>query len=159
MRIEENRVFLFTFDTGEMGNIAIPVRGESREEGAQKLKEMFGRMQIELATEFPQVSSVDFYSKSPMNKESLLQPGAVQPLPEGAVLAHAPDGLSGILLERIDTLMKDLGGGELVGEAKAKTIHTWTELDFVPVNYGAIVHELELFASGAKEVPVKGKKK
>lgn len=145
MRIEENRVFMFTFDTGEMGNIAIPVRGETRQEGAEKLQQMFSRMQTELAMEFPKVMP----TAAAIGASS--EPSAA--------LATAADGLDEILLERIDTLMESLGAKGLTLEARAKTVLMWTELDLYPPNYSAIVHELELFASGAKEVPVKGKKK
>lgn len=145
MRIEENRVYMFTFETGEMGNLAIPIRGESREEAATKLQAMFGRMQTELAMEFPKVS-----------------PGAVELGGISTTLEpslSASEGLSAILEERIDKLLADLGGASLVGKAKAETIKNWTELDYTPENYAAIVKDLELIASGQKEVPPKGKKK
>lgn len=152
MRIEENRVFLFTFDTGEMGNIAIPVRGESREDAASRLQGMFGRMQTELAMEFPKVSS------AAIGIGATIAPGSVIPMPDDAVFA--PGGIPTEVLElRIDTLMETLGAKELQPAAKATTIKNWTGHDFVPVNYPQIVNELELIASGAKDVPVKSKKK
>lgn len=138
MRVEENKVYVFTFNTGEHGDLSIPVRGESHEVAAHKLQEMFARMQTELAMEFPKTV-----------KASGVPAGTERPeLPE-----NAADGLSDILIERIDSLLAGLGGEELVGDAKAKTIENWTELKFTPDNYAKIVHELELIASGAKVIP------
>lgn len=142
MRIEENKVYMFTFDTGEMGNIAIPIRAESREQAATNLQNMFARMQTELAMEFPKVSV-------PAGEL-----GQGNPVP-----VTSAEGLSEILIERIDKLMTDLGGGALATKAKAETIKNWTDLKFSPENYSAIVKELELIVSGQKEVPVKGKDK
>lgn len=127
---------MFTFNTGEHGDLAIPVRGESQHEAAQKLQDMFARMQTELAMEFPKVATT-----------------SETPVLGGNLETSAADGLSEILLERIDSLMSKLGGGELKGNAKTTTIKTWTELDFVPENYSQIVHKLELIASGGEELP------
>lgn len=122
------------------GGCSFPIRAESREQAVQILQNCLGRFNAELAMEFPRVAGS-------------------APSGPAVDLTTATDGLSGILLERIDTLMKALGGGELVDEAKAKTIKLWTELEFTPDNYASIVHELELFASGAKEIVAKPKKK
>lgn len=140
MRIEENKVYVFSFNTGDHGDLAIPVRGESREAAANRLQNMFSSMQTELAMEFPKVV-----------------PGNTSP-PQEQPAIPAAEGLQEILLERIDKLLGDLGGSALVGKAKAETIKNWTELDFIPENYSAIVKDLELIASGQKEVP-KPKKK
>lgn len=141
MRIEENKVFLFNFESAEMGGgCSFPIRANSREEAVQTLQKCLSRFNTELSMEFPRVST----------------PTVVQP---ESIPLDASSGLEGVLLERIDSLMKDLGGGELKSAAKAQTIKNWTEMDFVPENYSKIIHEFELFASGAKTVPVQPKKK
>lgn len=144
MRIEENKVYVFTFDTGDHGNLAIPVRGETREAAAQRLQQMFGQMQAELAMEVPRIAA-----------------GPVQPNQPSTTIAEGAglEGLSEILVERIDTLMIGLGAAGLTDKAKAETVKNWTELEYSPENYAKIVTELELIASGQKEVPVKPKKK
>lgn len=145
MRIEENKVFLFTFDTGEMGNLSIPVRGEDRADAANKLQTIFGRMQTELALEFPKVA--------PQASVAAQGVGSME---------HPMAGIipSEVLEMRIDTLLGDLGATGLTDSAKAQTIKNWTELEFVPDNYAAIITKLERLASGAEEVPApKGKKK
>lgn len=138
MRIEENRVFVFTFNTGDHGDLSIPVRGDSRESASQALMSMFARMQTELAMESPKTSP------SPS-------------IPESGAISSA-DGLESIVLDRINVLMADLGGADLKGAALAETIKNWTDLAFEPANYSSIVHELELIASGQKQVPKKSKK-
>lgn len=145
MRIEENKVYMFTFETGEMGNLAIPIRGETREDAANKLQAMFGRMQMELAMEFPKVAP-----GAPQGATGSISMGADLP---------AAEGLTEILSERIDTLTETLGGKNLQPAAKAETIKNWSDLDYVPENYGKIIQELELIASGQKVVPPKSKKK
>lgn len=148
MRIEENKVFLFNFDSAEMcGGCSFPIRANSREEAVQILQSCLGRFNAELSMEFPRVSTATMAGASDTPHADMIMP------------LDAADGLTGVLLERIDSLMKDLGGGELIGDARAKTIHNWTELDFAPANYASIIHELELITSGAKELPIKGKKK
>lgn len=137
MRIEENRVYVFSFNTGDHGDLAIPVRGETRELAAARLQQMFANMQTELAMEFPKVSAA---------------PSAPAEAAPGAIPYD-------VLEMRIDTLLDDLGTKGLTPEAKAKTIEDWTEKKFEPKNYAAIITELELLASGQKEVPTKPKKK
>lgn len=147
MRIDESRVFIFQFDTTDMGGVTFPMRAQSREEAADQLQKCLMRIQSELAMEFPRVAAESTTAGTPIS--------SIQ------AMSDVPDGLSGVLLERIDVLMRDLGGSELAGEAKAKTIKNWTELEFVQENYAKIVHELELVVSGAKVIapPVKDKKK
>lgn len=146
MRIEENKVFLFNFESAEMGGgCSFPIRANTREEAVEILQKCLGRFNMELSMEFPRIT-----------------PGQVQPLPEGAVIADLPgipSNLDGVLVERINKLMKDLGGGELQGEALAETIKNWTELDYIPANYAKIVPELEKILGGQKEVKPKGKSK
>lgn len=142
MRIEENKVYVFTFNTGEHGDLSIPVRGESREQAAQNLQDMFARMQTELAMEFPKTQA------GPLAKQA-----------EEPVMTAAGGIPFDVLEMRIDTLLGDLGAKGLEGEARATTIKEWTGIDFAPGNFTAIITDLELIASGQKEVPVKSKKK
>lgn len=140
MRIDQQNVFLFTFDTGEMGHVQIPVTAEDRPAAADKLQNIFSKMQTELAMEFPKIAV-----------PSMAIENALPPIPTG--------GLGDILIERIGTLMDSLGGAALTEEGKAVTIKNWTDLEYIPANYSKIVTDLELIQSGKKDIPVKAKKK
>lgn len=144
MRIEENKVFLFNFESAEMGGgCSFPIRANSREEAVEILQKCLGRFNMELSLEFPRVAPTSGVAT-------------------GNGLADVPvvpSSLDGVLVERIDKLMNDLGGGDLQGAAKAETIKNWTELDYIPANYSKIVPELEKILGGQKEVKPKGKSK
>lgn len=133
MRIDENKVYMFTFDTGEMGNLAIPVRGENRDEAANTLQRMLGKMQSEIAMEFPRTSPTVVNAVGGTGSVSGIVPAEVLEL-------------------RIDTLLADMGAKDLILSAKAQTIKNWTKLAFVPENYAEIIRELELIATGEKVV-------
>lgn len=152
MRIDENKVYMFTFETGEMGNLAIPVRAMSREEAAETLQKMLNKMQVEIAMEFPREKG---------------EPGPDRNIKQVDVPA-VPGGIpSEVIQSRIETLMKSLGAvlvtkdtPGLTPEAFSSTIKQWTEMDYTPANYAKIAVELELIASGQKEIaPPKPKKK
>lgn len=143
MHISENKVFIFKFPY-EGGDITIPVPAESREQAVEKFQKWLNSVQMELAMEFPKTSV-----------NTIAPAGASTPV----MPLDAEDGLSEILLDRIDNLLITRGGKDLKDAAKAETIKNWTELEFVPANYSKIVNELEMIASGAKEVPAKPKKK
>lgn len=139
MQISENKVFVFRFGY-EGGDITIPVRADTKEDAVASLQKWMSGIQTELAIEFPRVSAA---------KQS--QANAVLPPTSGAV----PDE---VLEMRIDTLLNDLGAKGLTDAAKAETVKNWTEKELLPKNYPAIITELELIASGQKEVLVKKKK-
>lgn len=145
MRIDESRVFVFQFDTSDMGGVTFPMRAAGREEAAHSLQQCLSRMQAELAMEFPKVSKGTSTPATGSTNEVQVGQGAA--------------GLADILSERIDTLMESLSGGNLLAEAKAKTIKLWTDLDFEEKNFAGIITELELIASGQKKIPAKDKKK
>lgn len=148
MRIEENRVFVFNFDSAEMGGgCSFPIRAASREEAVLVLQRCLGRFNMELSMEFPKTSPSILETIADIADDLISPP------------VSSSEGLSDVLLERIDSLMKDLGGGDLIDEAKAKTIKLWTEFEYSPQNFAAIVHALELIASGAKKAPIQAKKK
>lgn len=136
MRIEENRVYMFTFDTGEMGHLQIPVRGENKEQAVDALQRLLGRIQSELSMEFPRISP------------DVIAPGAAEQV-SAAGIGIVP---AEVLELRIDTLLSDMGGASLTDAGKAETIKNWTKLAFKPENYPSIITELELIASGQKEV-------
>lgn len=145
MRIEENRVYVFSFNVGDHGDLAIPVRGETREAAAARLQSMFSQMQTELAMEFPVIKGVSIQSSE-------------LPIPN-----LAPGGIPPEVLEmRINTLLTDLGASGLTDAAKAQTIKNFTKIDFSPENYPAIISRLEEISAGVEEEPpaeTKGKKK
>ncbi len=124
------------------GGCSFPIRAASREEAVQILQKCLGRFNMELSMEFPKtVPMANMAGASEaLGADLSTQPGV-------------PGSLDDVLIERIDTLMTTLGGGGLADDVKAKTIKNWTELEFAPQNLAKIVHELELFASGAKTVP------
>lgn len=146
MRLEENKVYVFSFDSSEMGGgCSFPIRASSREEASDVLQKCLSRFQTELAMEFPRIGAP--------------APSSSVNVPQDAGFS-APAGIPPEVLEmRIDTLLKDLGGAGLTATAKAETIKNWTELDYTVDNFPKIITELELLASGQKEVPVKPKKK
>lgn len=147
MKIEENRVYVFQFDAQEMGGgCSFPMRGETREAAVEALQKCLGRFQTELAMEFPKVSG-----------PSLSAPASF--MGEQVANSASPEGIPPEVLEmRIDTLLADLGGKDLAGIAKAETIKLWTGNELTPVNYAKIITELELIASGQKEITPKKKK-
>lgn len=146
MRIEENKVFLFNFESAEMGGgCSFPIRANSREEAVAILQKCLGRFNMELSMEFPRLVP----DEAAMVKEL----SGLNDMPS------IPSSLDGVLIERISKLMNDLGGGELQGEALAETIKNWTELDYIPANYAKIVPELEKILGGQKDVKPKGKSK
>lgn len=134
MQIEENKVYLFKFHT-DSGELAIPVRAQSSAEAADSLQKMLGRMQTEVALDFPQVL--------PTMSKGIPQQGAF-------TTSVIPDE---VLEMKLDTLFGDLGGGDLTPEAKAETIKKWTGHDLTPTNYTKIITDLELIKTGQKEVP------
>ena len=150
MRIDESRVFVFQFDTTQMGGVTFPLRAESREEAAEELQKVLARIQTELAMEFPKVAK-------PINSGS---EGQGIPVGKSDGENNAPSGVPFDVLEmRIDTLMSDLGAKDLTLEAKTKTIEDWTGKLYATQNYADIIKELELIASGQKDIQPKGKKK
>lgn len=143
MRIDESRVFVFNFESIEMGGgCSFPIRGESRENAVEILQKCLSRFQTELAMEFPRTLA------NPLAKQA----------EEPAITAAG--GIPFDVLEmRIDTLLGDLGAKGLDEVARAKTILDWTGIEFKPANFTTIITDLELIASGQKEVSVKNKKK
>lgn len=136
MRLDETRVYLFTFKT-DQGDVQFPMRSETREEAVEKMQQTLSRMQVELSMDFPKVYNV-------------LATPVVETLHYSQVPAE-------VLELRINTLLADMGAGELQGKAKADTIKQWTDLPFKEENYTKIITELELIKTGQKEVPLKKK--
>lgn len=137
MRIDETKIFLFTFKT-DQGDVQFPMRAETREEAGNKMQTTLQGMQIELAVDFPKVQSA-----APTETPTEVSiPTAIPPE---------------VLELRIDTLLGDMGGAELKGKAKADTVKLWTGFDFNEANYVFIINELELIKTGQKEVPIKKK--
>ena len=122
MRMSEERVFLFTFQT-DAGDISIPIRAQSSAEAGDKMQKMLSRIQTELALEFPKIQSAPAVDTLPISLNGPIPPE--------------------VLEMRLDTLMGDLGGAHLVGKAKAKTIKDWTGLELKEENYIAIITKLE----------------
>lgn len=141
MRIDESRVFVFQFETNDMGGITFPMRAESREIAAEELKKVLAKIQLELVMEFP--------VQSPRTLETALDTTGVD-------LGGIPYD---VLEMRIDTLLGDLGAKNMTPEARSKTVKEWTDIEFKPENFTRIITDLELIASGQKEVPLKPKKK
>lgn len=140
MRLDETKVFLFTFKT-DQGDVQFPMRAETREEAGEKMQKTLQRMTVELSMDFPMIAK---------------QSGAERL--QDAVAQSVPMAIPAEVLElRIDTLLADMGAGELKGKAKADTIKLWTEYDFNEANYTHIITELELIKTGQKEVPTKKK--
>lgn len=138
MNLSEAKIFLFTFKT-DQGDVQFPMRSETREEAVDKMQLTLQRMQIELSVDFPKVKDV-------------------VATPVAPPIENVPTSIPPEVLElRMDTLLADLGAGQLKGKAKADTVKLWTEFDLNENNYTGIIHELELIQSGQKEVPVKKK--
>lgn len=138
MRLDEQKVFLFTFKT-DQGDVAFPMRAETAQEAGEKMAKTLERMTIELSMDFPKVQNI---------------PPIAAPEP----VLNVPTSIPPEVLElRIDTLLGDMGAGEIKGKAKADTVKLWTGYDFNEANYTAIITELELIRTGQKEVPTKKK--
>jgi len=130
MRIDETKVFLFSFKTDE-GDVQFPMRASSREEAGDKMLKTLQKMQVELSMDFP---------KTQMEKkveEILKEPISIPPE---------------VLEMRIDTLLGDMGAGQLKGKSKSETIKKWTDFDFVEANYTKIIEQLELIQAGKREL-------
>ena len=138
MELRETKVFLFTFKT-DQGDVQFPMRAETREEAGANMQKTLQRMQVELAVDFPKVQ-------------------AIPPVNEPEPVLNVPASIPPEVLElRIDTLLGDMGAGQLKGKAKADTIKQWTTYDFNEANYTSIITELELIRTGQKEIPTKKK--
>lgn len=143
MELREERVFLFKFQT-DAGDIQFPIRAQTKEEAADVLQKMLSRIQTEVAMEFPRVMPMGpTFLESTSNKSTLLSTPSVVP-PE-------------VLEMRLDTLLSDMGAGQLKGKAKEETVKLWTGLDLIENNYTKIITELELLKTGQKEIPAKKK--
>ena len=137
MRLDETRVWLFTFKT-DQGDVQFPMRAETREQAGDQMQKTLQRMQAELAMDFPKTAPIEVAEPEPvLNIPTVIPPEVLEP--------------------RIDTLLGDMGAGALKGKAKADTVKLWTELDYNEANYLGIIHELELIRTGQKEIPVKKK--
>lgn len=130
MRIDENKVFIFTFSTGDHGDLAIPVRGENREAAGARLQQMFSGFQTELAMEFPTVRAA---AGPAMVETGIETPGAIPPE---------------VLEMRIETLMSDMGAPNLTDQAKALQVKRWTKIAYEPKNYPSIITKLEEIQAG-----------
>lgn len=140
MRIDETKIFLFTFKT-DQGDVQFPMRAETAQEAGEKMQKTLERMMVELSMDFPKV-----------------QNAPVQETLQEAEHLNVPTVIPPEVLElRIDTLLGDMGGAELKGKAKADTVKLWTGFDFNEANYVNIINELELIKTGQKEVPIKKK--
>lgn len=147
MEIFEEKIYLFKFTT-DAGDIQIPIRAHNKDEAIDKIQKMLGRIQAEIAMEQPKVTDkVGVIRKD--EEVSTLNP------PIELILNNIPPE---VLELRINTLLLDMGAGELKDRAKADTIKLWTELEFTPNNYIGIITELELIRTGKKDIPVKKKK-
>ena len=137
MRIDETRVFLFTFKT-DQGDVQFPIRAENREQAGNTMQKALQRMQAELAMDFPKTEPIEVVTPEPaLNIPTVIPPE--------------------VLELRINTLLGDMGAGTLTGKAKSDTIKLWTGFDFNEANYTSIITELELIRTGQKEIPVKKK--
>lgn len=138
MRLDEQKVFLFTFHT-DQGDVQFPMRAETREEAADKMQKTLQRMQAEVSIDFPRVARV--------------QPAQEDEKTDTSSLVVPPE----VLVMRIETLLSDLGANELTEKAKAETIKNWTGFPFERTNYTQIINELQLILTGQKEIPSKKK--
>lgn len=127
MRIEESKIYEFRFPF-HGGELAIPVRAQSREEAGQALRRHLNDFMIELATEFP-----------------LQVPQAVPPTENSAPPAPPPVVSSYALELQIEEIVKQLM--PLKKPKGAQTIpimvKAWTGFEFSPENYLAIIDELK----------------
>lgn len=139
MDIREERVFLFKFTT-DAGDVQFPVRAQTKEEAADTMQKMLSRIQTEIAMEFPKM---------------MVTP-TVDPIHHPALASVVPPE---VLEMRIDTLLGDMGAGQLKGKAKSETIQLWTGLENTEANYTGIVTALEEIKTGVREIPTKNGKK
>ena len=107
------------------------------------MQKMLSRIQTEIAMEFPKM----MVSTSPKIDISGIAPGNIVQIPSTV----PPE----VLELRLDTLLADMGGGQLKGKAKDDTIKLWTGYDNTVENYTHIITELELLKTGQKELPIK----
>lgn len=137
MRIEEKKVFIFEFPY-EQTTLTIPVKAENRQDAGEKLQRFLSGIQTDLAMEFPKV----------MPKETNIpdQDGTPVIWPPASIIP--PE----VLELRINTLLTDLGAGELKGKARDETIKNWCGVPNTEANYTKIITELELIATGKKEI-------
>lgn len=144
MQWQEEKIFLFKFQT-DAGDVQFPVRAQTKEEAADTMQKMLSRIQTEIAMEFPKMMNV---GNKPLQVEDTK---AFLGLQKG--IGIPPE----VLEMRIDTLMLDLGGGQLKGKAKDQTIELWTGLENTEANYTGIVTALEEIKTGVREIPTKKK--
>lgn len=137
MQWQEEKIFLFKFQT-DAGDVQFPVRAQTKEEAADTMQKMLSRIQTEIAMEFPKI----FVTPT------------VDVIHHPALASIVPPE---VLEMRIDTLMLDLGGGQLKGKAKDQTIELWTGLENTEANYTGIVTALEEIKTGVREIPTKKK--
>ena len=148
MQIDEQRVYVFKFPY-QNSDFTIPVKAETKQEAVDILQKWLSGVQTDLAIEFPKITpntTLDTDGK-PVNIGN----------PPMFVGSSIPPE---VLELRLDTLLADMGGGQLKGKAKDETIKLWTGYDLIPENYTHIITELELLKTGVKEIPTKqnGKK-
>lgn len=143
MQWQEEKIFLFKFQT-DAGDVQFPVRAQTKEEAADTMQKMLSRIQTEIAMEFPKVI--------PRGGLEML----AQDAPGIKVLSSIPPE---VLEMRIDTLLGDMGAGQLKGKAKDQTIELWTGLENIEANYTGIVTALEEIKTGVREIPTKNGKK
>lgn len=139
MQWQEEKIFLFKFQT-DAGDVQFPVRAQTKEEAADTMQKMLSRIQTEIAMEFPKM---------------LVTP-TVDPIHHPALASIVPPE---VLEMRIDTLLGDMGAGQLKGKAKDQTIELWTGLENIEANYTGIVTALEEIKTGVREIPTKNGKK
>jgi len=137
MEIRENKVYQFIFPY-ENTDICLPVKAETRDEAIRKLQKFLSNVQTDLAMESPQVAPTTGMVPVPG-----ITPGVVPPE---------------VLEMRIDTLLGDMGAGELKGKSRTDTIKAWTGHSYEEKNFTNIIKELELIKTGQKEIPPHGKK-
>lgn len=146
MRIDEEKVYIFKFPY-QQTDFTIPVRAENKQEAVDILQKWLSGVQTELAMEFPKVFNAPNFTVEDAKK---IVPGDIL-----RVSSVPPE----VLEMRIDTLMLDLGGGQLKGKAKVQTIELWTGLENIEANYTGIVTALEEIKTGVREIPTKNGKK
>lgn len=144
MRIDEEKVYIFKFPY-QQTDFTIPVRAENKQEAVDILQKWLSGVQTELAMEFPKMSK----SLTELNLNSAA---------EQQKLSNMPSIIPPEVLEmRIDTLLGDMGAGQLKGKAKDQTIELWTGLENIEANYTGIVTALEEIKTGVREIPTKKK--
>jgi len=145
MIIDEQKVYVFKFPY-QNSDFTIPVKAESKQEAVDILQKWLSGVQTDLAIEFPKMAQVIM--------DKIID---VEPKTSIHTISTVPPE---VLELRMDTLLADMGGGQLKGKAKDDTIKLWTGYDNTVENYTHIITELELLKTGQKEVPTKqnGKK-